>query len=273
LVFSNGIIILGLLAALLCVVFDGDTDSLIPLFAIGVFLSFTLSQAGMVMHWWRLGKQGHQPENDQKGAGSWRRSLVINLLGALATALVVIVFSITKFMHGAWIVVILTPLLVLMFKVIHRHYHITDEQLLVTGPQKLKPCAHTVIVPISRLNNAVLHALEYAMTISNDVRAVYVNVDPVLAEKIQQEWSSCQIPIPLVMLESPYRSLMQPLRKYIDKVDDDNGEGLITVVLPEFVVAKWWQNILHNQSSLVIKAALLFRPGTIVSSVPYHLKR
>lgn len=299
LVFSNGIIILAILSSLLIWLFDGDTHKLIPLYAVGVFLSFTLSQTGMVMHWWRERDRSRvhtaaeearldaslKPEagGDHVDAArkldavtevaGWKKSIAINGIGALATSIVLTVFIITKFVHGAWIVVVLIPLFVLMFKAVHRHYDLVADQLKTRQPRPLRQLGQTVIVPVSGLHNAVIAALEYAQSISKDVRAVYVNVDDTLAKKMEQEWRIAKINIPLVVLDSPYRSLVRPLLDYIEQVDKENGDHLLTVVLPEFVPARWWHHFLHNQSSLFIKGALLFRPGTVVTSVPFHLRQ
>jgi amino acid transporter len=298
LVFSNGIIILALLSSILIWMFEGDTHRLIPLYCVGVFLSFTLSQTGMVVHWWRERDKSrvHRAAEETRLEASirpeaaepidaarkldaitevagWKKSIVINGFGAIATAVVLTVFIISKFIHGAWIVVLLIPIFVLMFKAVHRHYALVASQLDIKEPRPLRQLGQTVIVPISGIHNAVIAALEYAQSISKDVRAVYVSVDEKMAKEIKEEWERFQIDIPLIILESPYRSLLKPLLDYIDKVDKESSKNLLTVVLPEFVAARWWHHFLHNQSSLFIKAALLFRPGTVVTSVPFHLKR
>lgn len=270
LVFSNGIIFLALLSSLLIVVFEGNTNSLIPLYAVGVFLSFTLSQSGMVVHWWRARK--HAPiDTPEHPATDWYKGLVINALGAVATFVVLVVFIITKFMHGAWIVVVAIPLFVMMFRAIHKHYALVAKQLKITMPVNLEHCGQTVIVPVSGVHNAVLAALEYAGSISTDVRAIYVGVDQKLIEAIQEDWKTYKLEVPLIILDSPYRSLITPLLQYIKQLTDTSN-NLVTIVLPEFIPAKWWHHMLHNQSSLLIKGALLFNRHTVVTSVPFHLK-
>jgi amino acid transporter len=299
LVFSNGIVILSVLSSLLLILFDGDTHRLIPLYAVGVFLSFTLSQTGMVVHWWkergesRVHKAAKEsrldasirPEASTEGVDAarrigavteiadWKQSIVINALGAVATLIVLTVFIITKFIHGAWIVVVLIPIIVVMFRSVKSHYNQVAEQLLIKPPYKLRKLGQTVIVPVSGVHTAVLSALEYAQSISKDVRAVYVSVDEKLEEKMKADWKQFDIKIPLIVLDSPYRSLVRPLLDYIDKTDRESKESLITVVMPEFVAAKWWHHFLHNQSSLFIKGALIFRPSTVVTTVRFHLKR
>jgi amino acid transporter len=263
LVFSNGLIILAVFSGVLVVVFGGDTSRLIPLYAVGVFLSFTLSQLGMVRRWYRT----RSPR--------WKKSLVINAVGAVATFIVLCVFITTKFIHGAWIVVVVIPLLVLFFREIHAHYVDVAKQLSMDGLGQLRPIRHSVVVPISGLHRGVITALEYAKSISRDnhVTAVYVDFEEEATAKLRDKWERWGAGIKLVVLPSPYRELTRPLLKYIKRLEKQERDDVITVVLPEFIPAKWWQHILHNQSSLLLKGALLFRQGVIVTSVPYHLKR
>jgi amino acid transporter len=262
LVFSNGIIILAVLSGVLVVMFGGDTSRLIPLYAVGVFLSFTLSQLGMVRRWLRT----RSPQ--------WKKSIVINAVGAVATFVVLCVFIATKFIHGAWIVVVVVPLLVISFHAIHSHYVEVARQLSMNGLEHLRPIKHNVVVPISGLHRGVLTALEYAKSIArdNNVTAVYVDFEEEATAKLREKWERLQVGVKLVVLPSPYRELTRPLLKYIKRVERQEHDDLITVVLPEFIPAKWWQHVLHNQSSLLLKGALLFREGVIVTSVPYHLK-
>ena len=289
LVFSNGIIILGLFAAVLVIAFGGDTSRLIPLYAVGVFLSFTLSQGGMVRHWIKAGralKAAAAAKKDQAGDASayhikpseahqarhWKKSIFVNGLGAIATMVVTIVLVITKFVHGAWIVVVLIPLLVALFKAIHRHYLDVARQLTTEGAQKVRTIEHEVVVPISGIHRGVLQALEYAKAIAHGhVTAIYINVDDEATQKLREKWSGWVEGVELVVIASPYRSLIGPLTRYIDRRLTLNPNKVITVVLPEFVPAKWWHHLLHNQSSLMLKGALLFKPNVIVISVPYHL--
>jgi amino acid transporter len=261
LAFSNGIIGLSLFASALLVAYGGDTHALIPLYMIGVFLSFTLSQAGMVMHWRRLGGPG------------WRTSASINGFGALVTGIVLIVVAVTKAHEGAWIIMLLIPVHVLFFKVTKKHYDIVASQLsLKTLASHTPRRSNTVVVPISGVHRAVVQAIEYAKTLSPDVRAVYVNVDPAATERLRSDWDQWGDGVPLVVLESPFRSLMEPFLEYIERVDAERPGDFLTVVLPEFVPAQWWHHIFHNQRALLIKGALLFKPNVVVTSVPFHLK-
>jgi amino acid transporter len=291
LVFSNGIIILAIFAGVLVVAFGGDTSRLIPLYAVGVFLSFTLSQLGMVRHWLKAGRAGKKlkaaSDSSKPGASSskisetiilkeaahWKKSIVVNGLGAIATAIVLTVLVITKFIHGAWIVVVLIPLLVALFRSIHRHYVDVATQLTTEGFQKLRPIRHEVIVPISGIHRGVLKALEYAKAIApGHVTALYINLDEEATQKLRTTWSEWAEGVELVVIASPYRSLVGPLVRYVDRRLSLNSDKIITVVLPEFIPGKWWHHLLHNQTSLLLKGALLFKPNVVVTSVPYHLK-
>ena len=319
LVFSNGVILLAVFSGLLVWAFGGDTSRLIPLYAVGVFLSFTLSQAGMVVHWWREGKSFQAMRataEAQSGEGSpptlaeeskrlesnlsgdlnarqlasdqtrslhevgqpekkshWRKSLLINGIGAIATCIVLFVFIATKFVHGAWIVVVLIPLLVLMFLRIHHHYFEVAKQLSTVGLEPLRPIHHEVIVPISGIHRGVIAALEYAKSIApHHVTAVYVNLDEESTQKLREKWQQWGSGVNLVVVASPYRSLLRPLLNYIDRVKRSSPGDVITIVLPEFVPAKWWQNLLHNQNTLFLKGALLFKREVVFTNVPYHLE-
>ena len=262
LVFSNGIILLAVFSGILVIAFGGDTSRLIPLYAVGVFLSFTLSQLGMVRRW------------NRTRSPRWKKSMAVNAVGAVATFTVLCVFIATKFIHGAWIVVVVIPLLVLFFRAIHGHYLDVARQLSMDGLEPLQPIKHSVVVPISGLHRGVMAALEYAKSISrdNNVTAVYVDFEEEATAKLREKWERLGSGVKLVVLPSPYRELTRPLLKYIKRVKSQERDDMITVVLPEFIPAKWWQHILHNQSSLLLKGALLFREGVIVTSVPYHLK-
>jgi amino acid transporter len=317
LVFSNGIVLLAIFSGLLVWAFNGDTSRLIPLYAVGVFLSFTLSQAGMVIHWRREGqalramraaaqaagpagpagaKASASKENKLIGkieahrlAGAepkslaeiaqlekkshWKKALVINGIGAVSTFVVLMVFIVTKFMHGAWIVVLLIPLLVVMFLRIHRHYLEVAKQLSTEGLAGLRPIHHEVIVPISGIHRGVIAALEYAKSIApHHVTAVYVNLDDETTQKLREKWEQWGSGVNLVVVASPYRSLLRPLLNYVDRVKRSSHGEVVTIVLPEFVPARWWQNLLHNQNTLFLKGALLFKKGVVVTNVPYHLE-
>jgi amino acid transporter len=321
LVFSNGVIILAAFSGILVAAFGGDTSRLIPLYAVGVFLSFTLSQSGMVRHWFREGQllrtklAERRPEGGVKsgetlaaqiidegerlddihvsvtpeaiagrnpidvaelrrGVSHWKRSIVINGVGAIATSIVLVVLILTKFIHGAWIVILLIPLLVAMFRAVYHHYQEVARQLTMEGIEKLRPIRHEVIVPISGIHRGVIRALEYAKSIAPDhVTAVYIDLDEEATKKLREKWNQWGAGVELVVLASPYRSLVRPLTRYIDRIRRQHDNDMLTVVLPEFVPARWWHQLLHNQSSLLLKGALLFKKGVIVTSVPYHLEK
>ncbi len=260
LAFSNGIFILGGSAALLLIIFQGDTHALIPLYAIGVFLSFTLSQAGMVRHW-----------QDRKGRG-WRKKFSINLAGAVATGVATVVLAVTKFTHGAWVVIFLIPLLIGMFKKIQWHYKMADWQLALTMYERPKnPPPNIVVMPIGSVNRAVVIAMDYVRQRAQDIRVVHVDVDSDETAKVKEDWEKWGMGLPLVILPSPYRSFLTPLLDYIEKVREENPGGWVTVALAEVLPARWWENLLHNQHALLIKAAVLFKFRVIVTDVPYHL--
>src|SRR2546423_10695097 len=306
LVFSNGIIILAVFAGVLVVAFGGDTSRLIPLYAVGVFLSFTLSQMGMVRHWLKAGRALKSESDalpdkhsasvkDQNGANAgagsstpnqieiakeklkqathWKKSIVVNGLGAIATFIVLVVLIITKFIHGAWIVVVLIPFLVAVFRAVHRHYLDVAKQLTTEGLEELRPIRHEVIVPISGIHRGVLKALEYAKAIApHHVTAVYINVDEEATQKLRTKWTEWVEGVELVVIASPYRSLVGPLARYVDRRISLHADQMVTIVLPEFIPSRWWHHLLHNQTSLLLKGALLFKPNVVVTSVPYHLK-
>lgn len=261
LAFSNGIVILSLLAGVLLVVFGGDTHALIPLYMIGVFVSFTLSQSGMVVHWWRL------------RTGGWRSSAAINGFGAAVTGIVLLIVATTKAFEGAWIVLVMIPTLVLIFTVTRRHYDQVAAELTLRDWQPEVAGHHTVVVPIGGIQRAVVKALQYARTLSADVRAVYVDIDPAATASLRQQWDQWGQAVELVVLPSPYRSLMEPLLGYLDEVQAASPNGYVTVILPEFLPRRLWHHLLHNQHALLIKGALLFKPNVIVTSVPFHLGR
>jgi amino acid transporter len=261
LAFSNGILILSGLASLLLVAFDGDTHALIPLYMIGVFVSFTLSQAGMVMHWRSL-----------RGPG-WKTSAAINGFGAVVTGIVLVIVATTKAAEGAWIILVMIPVLVAVFEITRRHYEHVASELTLRGWQPGPSGRHVVLLPIGGIQRAVVKALRYARTLSDDVRAVYVEIDPAATKAVRAQWPEWGQNVELVVLESPYRSLMEPLLEYIEQVQRHDPHGYVTVILPEFVPGRLWQHLLHNQHALLIKGALLFMPNVVVTSVPYHLGR
>ncbi len=260
LVFSNGILILGTTAAVLLVIFGGSTHALIPLYAVGVFLSFTLSQASMVRRWLVRREPGWQ----------WRWWL--NAVGAATTGLVVAIITATKFTHGAWVVVLLIPLLVLLFMAIRRHYADVAGQLSLDGYGGPPPMQHTVLVLAGDLHKGVIHALQYARTLAPSVKGVYVELDPEKTRRLEEKWIKWGMGVPLVVLSSPYRSLLQPFLEYLDHLLALGENHMVTIVIPEFVTKHWWQHLLHNQTAFLIKGTLLFRKNVVVTDVPYHLR-
>jgi amino acid transporter len=259
LVFSNGILILGGLAALLILLFGGATHALIPLSAVGVFVSFTLSQASMVRRWLSRREEG------------WWWRWVLNAVGAATTGLVMLVIAATKFSHGAWMVVLLIPLLVALFMMIHRHYADVARQLSLVNYGGPPPIQHSVLVLVGDLHRGVAAALRYAQTLSTSAKAVYVELDPERTQKLEEKWGKFGLGVPLVVLTSPYRSLLTPFLDYVNHLLAVGENHVVTIVIPEFVPARWWQHLLHNQTALLIKGALLFRKGVVVVDVPFHL--
>jgi amino acid transporter len=261
LAFSNGILVLSAFAALLIVVFKGDTHALLPLYMIGVFISFTLSQSGMVIHWRKT------------RAAGWKTSALVNGFGAVVTGIVLIIVAVTKTLEGAWIVLLLIPVIIFIFKATRRHYDHVASQLTLRNYTPQPRVHNTVLMPVGGLQRAVVEALRYAETLSDDVRAVYVDVDQTATEQMKSEWETWGGKAKLIVLESPFRSVMEPLLEYIEQVENERSDDYVTVILPEFVPARWWQHLLHNQRALLIKGALLFRPNTVVTSVPFHLAK
>ncbi len=263
LVFSNGILILGIFSCFLIVIFGGDTHALIPLYAVGVFLSFTLSQAGMVRRW--LGKRGPH----------WRKKIMINGIGAVATAIATAIIASTKFMHGAWIVIVLIPILIMMFRGIHAHYKAVSDQIALDrrGGRPPMPRRNIVIIPISGVNRAVLRAVDYARSRPGEIRAVLVDVDPENTARLEMQWAQWGCGVNLVVLSSPYRSILTSLLDYVEEILEKEPDTWVTVVIPEILPARWWQNILHNQRALLLKASLLFKDRVILTDVPFHLTR
>lgn len=259
LVFSNGVVILAVIAIALVIVFRGSTHALIPLYAVGVFTSFTLSQTSMVRRWVRTRPPG------------WWWRVAINGTGAVTTGTVLLVVAATKFVDGAWIVIVLIGLFMLMFLAIKSHYADVAGQLSLEDYDGPPPMSHTVLVLVGDLHRGVVEALQYARTLSPDAKAVYVELDPERTRRLEEKWVKHGLGVPLIVLTSPYRSLLGPLLEYIDNLRGREGRHMVTMVLPEFIPARWWQHLLHNQTALLIKGALLFRRNVIVTDVPYHL--
>jgi hypothetical protein len=259
-VFSNGILILGGTAAALIVIFAGDTHALVPLYALGVFISFTLSQSSMVRRWLVRREEG------------WWWRCWLNAVGATTTGVVMVVIGATKFADGAWIVMLLIPLLVIAFLMVRRHYADVARQLSLDNYGGPPPIEHTVLVLVGDLHKGVAAALRYAQALSPSVKAVYVELDPDRTQRLEEKWGKFGLGIPLVVLTSPYRSLLAPFLDYIDHLLALGENHVVTIVIPEFVPARWWQHLLHNQTALLIKGALLFRKRVVVVDVPFHLK-
>lgn len=268
LVFANGILILSTATAALILIFQGDTHALVPLFAIGAFLAFTLSQSGMVVHWLRLRQPG------------WQAKAMVNGLGALVTGTALVIIATSKFVQGAWISILLIPVIVISFLQIRAHYVSVGHQLSLRGlPPSLKPNPPPrVVIPISGIHRGVIEAINFARSMTEHITAVYVEMEPESGCKICAEWEKWLPDIPLVVVPSPYRSMVGPLLDYLDRTDEEHNDGQQAVlILPEFLPAHWWQAFLHNQSAWLIRTALLFRRRHtgyqhVIIDIPYHLK-
>ena len=274
LAFSNGIMLLGALSALLIVLFGGSTGALLPLYALSVFAAFTLSQSGMVGHWLR--KRGPR----------WLPKAALNGVGATVTGLVALVAAITNFMDadhpiipglpigwGSWLIIVIVPAFIMVCRTIHRHYADVDRSMQVLTLPIDRPLKNLVVVPVARLNKSVLLAIQYSRSLSAQVMAVHVASDPAKADEIENAWQDWARDIPLTIIESPYRSLTRPIVHYLCELKRIDRADVVTVVLPEYVPHVWWQHILHGQSAQFLKLALLFRPGFVVVSVPYHIEQ
>ena len=262
LVFSNGIIALAAVAGLLIVVFGGLTTALIPLYAVGVFCGFTLSQFGMVRHHQRLQHPG------------WRQGALINGIGAVATGIVLAIVVVSKFTIGAWVPVVLIPLIAFVLTRVKGHYDRVAAALRVPATYRPQALTHTVVVLVGTVHRPTITALTYAQSLRPErLVAISVAGDEDEAQRVQRQWAEQDIDIPLRVLSSPYRELTGPVMAELDRLAAEHPEDVMTVILPEFVLTKWWEQLLHNQSALMLKARLLFRRGTVVVSVPYHIDR
>jgi len=279
LVFSHGIVLLSIVSSLLIVVFQANVTALIPLYAIGVFLSFALSQAGMARRWWRSGHLKPGEEYALHGMPlrydkHWVIKMIINGLGSVTTFIVMIVFATTKFMDGAWIVVVLVPILVSVFFSIHHHYksvakHLTLEKY-VMPPRVVR---HRVIIPVGGVHRGTLTALRYARALSDDITAVHVSIDPAETKRIQQKWEKWGDGVRLAIVESPYRLLLEPLLKYIERIDDQaQPNEMITVVVPQFIPRRKIARLLHAQNANMLREALLNRKDIVIMEVPYQIE-
>jgi amino acid transporter len=279
LVFSRGIIALGLVASILIIVFDASVSGLIPLYAIGVFLSFTISQSGMARRWWKSGKLPSHTQTAERGSllvhdPKWRIKMAINAFGAACTAVVAVVFAVTKFSDGAFVVLILIPLLVLGLTAIHRHYRQLAASLSLDDFGEPPPISrHRVILPVSGVHRGTLAALRYARELSTDVTAVHVSIDPDDALRVRRKWEIWGEGVRFVVLESPFRLLMEPLVEYIEAIDSERQPNdIITVVVPQFVPSRAAANLLHAQTATWLELALRGRPGIVITDVPYQVE-
>jgi amino acid transporter len=258
LVFSNGILLLGVFSGILIVAFKGTTHRLIPLYAVGVFLSFTLSQLGMVVHWKRLRTPG------------WHLRAAVNALGAIVTGVVLVVVASVKFTHGAWIVLLVIPILILVFRKISQHYRSLAASLTLEGYRMPHTLHHQVLVLVPGTHRGVLQALVYAQSISPQCEALFVEIDPDETPKVQEKWDRLPFGIPLTVLKSPHGSLIEPITEYIRKIRAEKNVDMVTVVLPEFATTRWWHPLLHTQTGLMLKLALMNEPGVVVTNVRFR---
>lgn len=261
LVLSNGILVLSVAAGALVVGFRASVSSLVPLFAVGLFTAFTLSQAGMVVHHWRL----REPR--------WRPALAINAVGTVATTVVTVVILTSKFTEGAWIPAIVIPLLVFLFKGIRHHYQTVDRAMSVQPGIKLPDIQHTVAVLVGpKVHLGVIQALAYAKSLHPDfLHAVSIAYDRDGADRLREQWARFELDVPLDIIDSPFREITDPVLEYLDQLDERWSSDVITVIIPELVVRHWWEQLLHNQTALWLKVRLLFRRGTVVTSIPAHV--
>ncbi len=278
LVYSRGIVALATVASLLIVLFQASVTNLLPLYAIGVFLSFTMSQTGMARRWWKIGHLGPDEKKVERGSTlsfetGWQVKLAINGFGAVCTSVVMVIFAVTKFQDGAWIVIILVPVLVSIFLQIHHHYRELAESLSLESygePENLT--RHRVIMPIGGVHRGTLAALHYAESLSDDITAVHVSLDPDETDRIKDKWDTWGGGVRLVVLDSPYRLLLEPLTDYINEVAATRQPGeTITIVVPQFVPRKRWQNLLHMNTASLLRMLFLFKPDIVISDVPYQV--
>ena len=280
LVYSNGIVTLSVIASILIIIFKASVTSLIPLYAIGVFLSFTLSQTGMARRWWKIGQLREDEQRIEPGSvlrhdKGWRFKMFVNGFGAICTAIVMVVFAVTKFAEGAWVVLILIPLLVAMFFTIHHHYkdlasHLTLDKFSGLPARRTR---HRVILPVSGIHQGALEALRYAKLLSDDVTAIHVSIDPAEAEKVQKNWKIWGEGTRLIILDSPFRLFIEPLLEYIEEIIDNRQPNeTITIVVPQFIPSKRWHQALHMRTADFLRQELLSKPGVVVTDVPYQVR-
>ncbi|HWQ45419.1 MAG TPA: APC family permease, partial [Longilinea sp.] len=278
LVFSRGIITLAVISSLLVIIFQASVTKLIPLYAIGVFLSFSLSQAGMARRWWKSGhlKPGEkivEPGSTVEFESGWQYKMLLNGLGAFCTFVVMVIFAITKFRDGAWVVVILTPVLVAIFFSIHHHYkHLAKQLSLENHLPRRSINRNRVIIPIASVHRGSLEAIRYAKTLSDDITAVHINLDPKDKEKIESKWQTWGEGIRLVMLNSPYRLFIEPFVEYVERLDGScKQDEMITIIVPQFIPKHWWERFLHARTAEALRKVLLNRKDIVITEVPYQL--
>jgi amino acid transporter len=268
LTYSNGILFLAVFAGVLIVAFDGDATRLIQLYIVGVFVSFNCSQAGMIRHWNRL----LRTETDKTVRRRMRRSQTINTFGLCMTAIVLVIVVITKFLEGAWIAIAAMVVFYLLMSGIRRHYSLVAEELAASEQDTVLPAHNHAIVLVSKLHLPTMRALAYAKATRPDIlEAVTVNVDERDTRDLMNQWAQENFHVPLKVIESPYREITRPVLDYVRRTRKDNPRDVVTVFIPEYVVGRWWEQILHNQSALRLKSRLLFQPGVMVTSVPWQL--
>ena len=281
LVYSNGIVTLAVIASLLIIVFRARVDLLIPLYAIGVFLSFTLSQTGMARRWRKIGRLKEGEELVEPGSvlrynKGWRTKMFINGFGAVCTAIVMVIFAVTKFREGAWVVLIIIPALVKLFFTIHHHYKDLASRLTLDKFSGLpaRQTRHRVIMPVSGIHQGTLEALRYAKLLSDDVTVVHVSMDPDETEKVQKKWKTWGEGTRLVILDSPFRLFIEPMLKYIEEIiDNRQANETITIVVPQFIPSKRWHQTLHMRTADFLRQELLAKPGVVVTDVPYQVHK
>ncbi|HET9169458.1 MAG TPA: amino acid permease, partial [Actinospica sp.] len=270
LAYSNGILLLSALAIVLVIAFQASPTRLIQLYIIGVFVSFVCSQSGMIRHWNRLLRE----ETDPAARGRMKRSRVINSVGAGFTGVVLAIVLATKFAKGAWIVVVAMPVIWLVMRAIQRHYKAVSVEL--EPPEKLKPFkphSNHAVVLVSKLHLPTLRALGYAKATRPDsIQAVTVEIDPDEVAALRELWDAHDIPVPLTVIASPYREITRPVVEFVKRMRTENPDDIVTVYVPEYVLGRWWEQILHNQSALRLKGRLLYQRGVVVASVPYQLR-
>jgi hypothetical protein len=258
LVFQNGIVLLAVLSVVLILIYRADTHSLIPLYAAGVFLSFTLSQAGMFARWVRSSTR------------SWK--MWVSLFGAITTASVTMILFVTRFAEGAWMLLVALAIIMVAMWRVRRHYDYLARELSPTAEDAVRPVRSVVLLLVPRLHRGILHAISYAKSVTEDVRALHVTLDSKGAQAVKEDWNRFGVDLPLIILESPYRSLVDPVIDYIDQINEEDPDVMITVIVPQAIPKKFWHNILHNNAAIPLKMALQSRPNVVITNVRYFLR-